>query len=131
MPARLAASLKRLPFVANAWTDADLLRTQRDSFAVLERRSLYPGRAGAELTAFGVEVQYAEGFLDRPRGSGHGSPWWYDRHVPIVLMGADVTPGKDGARVASVDVAPTLAAMLGVKPPSGLDGKALAGIKAR
>src|SRR6185436_18763345 len=43
MPERTVAALKRLPFVADAYTHAQLLAgTPADSFAVLARRSLYP-----------------------------------------------------------------------------------------
>jgi arylsulfatase A-like enzyme len=36
-----------------------------------------------------------------------------------------VAAGRDSARVATVDVAPTLARMLGVAAPAELDGKVL------
>jgi predicted AlkP superfamily pyrophosphatase or phosphodiesterase len=125
-PARVADALRRLPFVAAAYTDAELLRgTPTDSFAVLERRSLYPGRAAAEFSRFGVEVRYVEGWLATPRGSGHGTPYWYDRHVPVLFMGPGIAAGRDSARAATVDVAPTLAHLLGVAAPAELDGKVL------
>jgi hypothetical protein len=126
MTARVADALRRLPFVAAAYTDSALVHdAPADSFAVLERRSLYPGRAAAEFSRFGVEVRYAEGWLPNVRGTGHGTPYWYDRHVPVVFMGRGIAPGRDSARVATVDVAPTLAGMLGVATPPDLDGKVL------
>jgi hypothetical protein len=128
MPARLAAALKRLPFVADAGTDVDLLKAPRDSFAVLERRSLFPGRAGGELTHLGVEVRYAEGYLIRERGSTHGTPYWYDRHVPMIFMGPGIPAGRDATRVATVDFAPTLARLSGISAPKDLDGRPLAGV---
>jgi predicted AlkP superfamily pyrophosphatase or phosphodiesterase len=125
-PARVAEALRRLPFVAAAYTDAELLRgTPADSFAVLERRSLYPGRAAADYSRFGVEVRFVEGWLPNDRGTGHGTPYWYDRHVPVLFMGPGVLAGRDSTRVATVDVAPTLARMLGVAAPAELDGKVL------
>jgi predicted AlkP superfamily pyrophosphatase or phosphodiesterase len=124
--ARVAEALRRLPFVAAAYTDAELLNgTPADSFAVLERRSLYPGRAAAEFSRFGVEVRYVEGWLATPHGSGHGTPYWYDRHVPVLFMGPGVAAGRDSTRAATVDVAPTLAHLLGVTAPADLDGKVL------
>src|SRR5207253_295413 len=63
-PARTAEALRKLPFVANAYLDTELAKgAAPDSFAVLERRSLYPGRAGADFTPLGVEVRFAEGWL--------------------------------------------------------------------
>jgi len=52
----------------------------------------------------------------------HGSPWRYDTFVPIVFAGAGITPKRVYRRVRTVDVAPTLAAVLGTKPPSGAAG---------
>ncbi len=55
---------------------------------------------------------------------GHGSLWNYDRRVPIVFW----WPGADGFEqpiaVETVDIAPTLAALAGVKTPI-VDGRCL------
>jgi arylsulfatase A-like enzyme len=72
-----------------------------------------------------------EGRLGTPRGTGHGTPYWYDRHVPLAFMGAGVSAGRDTARAATVDFAPTLARLLGVPSPADLDGRPLAGVVAR
>jgi predicted AlkP superfamily pyrophosphatase or phosphodiesterase len=55
----------------------------------------------------------------------HGSPWVYDTFVPIVFAGNGVSAGRIYRRVETVDVAATLAAYLGIKPPSGSVGKLL------
>lgn len=55
----------------------------------------------------------------------HGSPYDYDAHVPIVFYGPPFQPGvyDDFARV--VDMAPTLAQVIGVTPTQRLDGHVL------
>ena len=55
----------------------------------------------------------------------HGSPWRYDTFVPIVFVGAGIPARRIYRRVRTVDVAPTLAALLGTKPPSGAAGTPL------
>ncbi|MFT7670628.1 MAG: putative AlkP superfamily pyrophosphatase or phosphodiesterase [Planctomycetota bacterium] len=55
----------------------------------------------------------------------HGSPWSYDTHVPIFFAGPGVTPGDFYRQVAPRDIAPTIAAMLGVKPPTACSGTVL------
>lgn len=129
----LAEALEKLPFVAEAWTQEELLKTApSDSFAVLFRRSLYPGREGGPFSRQGVEVRFVEGFLNTARGTNHGSPYWYDRHVPMVFMGPGITPGLDPSTgVYTVDFAPTLARLIGVEVPDDLDGKALVGVVGR
>ena len=49
----------------------------------------------------------------------HGSPWRYDTYVPIVFAGMRIPAQHIERRVLTVDIAPTLAAFLGIKPPSG------------
>jgi predicted AlkP superfamily pyrophosphatase or phosphodiesterase len=56
----------------------------------------------------------------------HGSPHEYDHHVPILMYGPKWTAaGRVGTRVEVVDIAPTLAGVLGIAPPSGAEGRAL------
>lgn len=58
-------------------------------------------------------------------GTGHGSPWAYDTHVPIILQGFGINQGMFGRRVAVVDIAPTLSKLLGIEQPSGSIGRVL------
>ena len=51
--------------------------------------------------------------------------WRYDTYVPIVFAGAGVPAQLIYRRVYTVDVAPTLAAAVGTKPPSGATGTVL------
>ncbi|MGB5164755.1 MAG: alkaline phosphatase family protein [Woeseiaceae bacterium] len=57
--------------------------------------------------------------------STHGSPWNYDTYVPLVFAGAGLPATKVDRRVLTVDVATTLAAYIGAKPPSGAAGNVL------
>ena len=51
----------------------------------------------------------------QPRyGTGHGTPWNYDQHVPLLLMGFGIRPGEYFAAATPADIAPTLAALCGV-----------------
>jgi predicted AlkP superfamily pyrophosphatase or phosphodiesterase len=56
----------------------------------------------------------------------HFSPWSYDRHVPLGFFGEEFVPGYYRERVAPVDIAATLAAILGVNQPSASVGRVLA-----
>jgi predicted AlkP superfamily pyrophosphatase or phosphodiesterase len=55
----------------------------------------------------------------------HGSPWQYDTYVPIMFAGAGMRPQRVYRKVHTVDVATTLAALIGAKPPSGASGQIL------
>ncbi len=59
-------------------------------------------------------------------GTSHGSPHVYDTHVPILVYGPQwVNPGRVDARVEVVDIAPTLARLIGTAAPSASEGKQL------
>ena len=58
-------------------------------------------------------------------GTTHGSPYHYDTHVPVIFYGAGVRPGRYNRECTPSDIAPTLAAMLGVEPPSNVVGHVL------
>lgn len=57
--------------------------------------------------------------------TAHFSPWSYDRHVPLGFYGAPFNPGIYRGRVAPVDLAATLASLLGVNQPSASVGSVL------
>lgn len=63
-------------------------------------------------------------------GTTHGSPHVYDQHVPLVFLGAAFRPGHYGTRVTPADVAPTLAATVGL-PIRDVEGRPLTEAVAR
>jgi predicted AlkP superfamily pyrophosphatase or phosphodiesterase len=66
--------------------------------------------------------RYEKGFGKGPVKVMHGSPWRYDTHVPIIFMGPGIKPQTVHRRVHPVDVAPTIAALLGMTPPGSAQG---------
>jgi len=58
----------------------------------------------------------------KPRGS-HGST--AESHIPLILAGSGVRSGAPVNGAGLVDVAPTVAALLGVTPPANAQGRAL------
>ena len=61
----------------------------------------------------------------RSYGTGHGVPYNYDQHVPILLMGFGIQPGQYFQPVTPADIAPTFAALCGITL-SSRDGHVLA-----
>jgi predicted AlkP superfamily pyrophosphatase or phosphodiesterase len=62
---------------------------------------------------------------NRGYGTGHGTPYNYDQHVPILLMGFGIRPGEYYGEVTPADIAPTLAALCGITL-APRDGRVLA-----
>jgi predicted AlkP superfamily pyrophosphatase or phosphodiesterase len=64
---------------------------------------------------------FAEGQLP----TTHGSAYNYDTHVPVIIFGPGVRAGRYNADCSPSDIAPTVAALLGVEPPSNRTGRVL------
>lgn len=61
----------------------------------------------------------------RDYGTSHGTPYYYDQHVPVILMGWGIQPGEYFGRITPADIAPTLATLCGIALASS-DGRVLA-----
>lgn len=92
-----------------------------DPLAALYTRSYYAGRNGD------VILRYAPFFPERvaPGGTSHGSPYTYDRHVPLILWGRSFRASVYYRKVSPADLAPTLAAILKINPPALAGGRIL------
>ena len=86
------------------------------------RRNFHPSRSGDIYVA---QKPYWFLFDKGPVAAMHGSPWRYDTHVPVVFAGPGSPVARVSRHVSTVDVAPTLAALLGMSPPSSAAGSAL------
>jgi predicted AlkP superfamily pyrophosphatase or phosphodiesterase len=65
-------------------------------------------------------------YLTSKTGTDHGAPWSYDMHVPLVFMGLPFRPGLYRSASEPVDLARTLASLLGINAPSAAIGRVLA-----
>jgi len=88
------------------------------------RRNFHEKRSGDIFIVFEPNwfINDFEGLIV---ASTHGSPWNYDTYVPIVFAGAGLQPQTVDRRVYTVDIAPTLSALMNIKPPSGAEGEVL------
>ena len=58
-------------------------------------------------------------------GSTHGTGNNYDTHVPLIFYGKGIKKGSTVQRTEIVDIAPTIAALLGISFPNGATGNPL------
>ncbi|MDH3327745.1 MAG: alkaline phosphatase family protein [Desulfobulbaceae bacterium] len=93
-------------------------------------RNFNPNRSGDIYVVFKPHW-FINDFDGLEVAATHGSPWRYDTYVPIVFAGMQVPAQNIQRRVETVDVATTLAAFLGIKPPSGSAGVPLVEVFAR
>lgn len=117
-----AREVRKVPGVLRADVIDDLARadTVRDDIA---RRWLHMFRPGGQALV-GVTLtpySYASGGIV----ATHGTPHDYDAKVPVLFWGAAFRATHDSGRARVVDMAPTLAHLLGVTPSEKLDGVVL------
>ena len=87
------------------------------------RRWLHMFRPGGEVIAAITLMPYS--YFGRSNTATHGSPHDYDAIVPIIFWGTAFAPGRVPGSARVVDIAPTLAQLLGIRPSERLDGHPL------
>ncbi|MBI2771173.1 MAG: alkaline phosphatase family protein [Burkholderiales bacterium] len=107
-----------------AYTRRELETNSRagDRFFEAQRKAWHPQVSGE--VQFSLKPNWM--FVSSRSSATHGSPHEYDNHIPILMWGPRwMKAGRIDARVEEVDVAPTLARLLGVPTPSSAEGKPL------
>ena len=118
------------PQVAAVFTRATIAATPMPSgppetwtLAERARASFDPERSGDLVVFLKPRItaipDYARGY-----SATHGSPWDYDRRVPILFWRKGATGFEQPLSIETVDIAPTLGALVGVAMP-GVDGRCL------
>ena len=126
-------------------SEEDVYRTAREALLsipqlhvarVYSRDQLANGVAGdfiasAEVSGFyakrsgDLHLVFDSGYMVGTGGTTHFSPYAYDRHVPALLMGPGIKPGRYNGTIELNDIAPTLATLLDIQTPSGSSGRVL------
>jgi predicted AlkP superfamily pyrophosphatase or phosphodiesterase len=136
--ADIAAGLAQYGFIAQVYDSQALANpgSPGDPYLRLYRNSYRPDRiprlplfrlddGTSAIAAAGLMVRLRRGTMIDIDRTTHGSPYGYDRRVPIVFLGAGVPRGVSDAPARTVDVAPTLARLLGIPVPVPISGRAL------
>ncbi|HSI72393.1 MAG TPA: alkaline phosphatase family protein [Fimbriimonas sp.] len=121
--ARTAAdAAMSVPGIASAFTSEQIREGRLPSWpwAKLVANGFFQGRAGDVYVLESPGTYFGGG-----TGTGHGSAWAYDTHVPILLSGFGVKAGVYSERVSVTDLAPTLTKLLGIEQPNGNVGRVL------
>ncbi len=119
----LAAAARKLPGVARVNTIAQVYAADTTHDLIAQRWAhQFAPDAPVDLIVTLDRYDYPAG----TRGMAeHGTPWDNDAHVPEIFYGPGICRCTRPDRVRVADMAPTLAALLGVQPMERLDGRAL------
>lgn len=121
------AAAARVPGVLRVDTRAELQRadTVQDHVARRWLHSLPPDLPVVATVTLRPYVYWGAVSGAWSTGATHGSPHDYDARVPVLFWGRPFAPGRRTERARVVDMAPTLAHVLGIAPTERLDGHVL------
>ena len=117
--ADFARDIRRVQGVARADMITDLAKADTVNDAIA-RRWLHQFPTNGPVRLIITLTQYS--YWITTNYATHGSPWDNDAHVPVLFWGNGVKPGVFTEFVRVVDMAPTLAELLKIKPTEKLDG---------
>jgi predicted AlkP superfamily pyrophosphatase or phosphodiesterase len=130
--AELAALLKQSPQVETVFTHDELVAAPMPSgspqdWSLTERaRASFDAERSGDVFSVLKRAVVPIPFPAAGYTATHGSPWDYDRRVPLLFWRRGVAGLEQPAPVETVDIAPTLAALIGLKVPAGqFDGRCL------
>lgn len=111
-------------FFERVYTHDDLAGTaprSNDPYIELFRKAFYQPRS-PHLNVLPKPEIYISASAG---GTGHGTAYDVDRHVPVVFMGRDIKPGRYRDASAPEDIAPTIAHVLRLEFPRERDARLL------
>jgi hypothetical protein len=116
-----AEAARTAPRVVRAYTREQLLDGAVTADVIARRisKSYQPQRSGD------LEIVLEPYWLRSSAGTTHGTPYVYDAHIPLILMGPGIVPGAYHGAATLNDLAPTVATLLGVATPGGSAGRVL------
>ena len=121
----------QMPGAARYFTRAQLENESISSSDPIARRVLhgfYPQRSGDVIVVFepySILFDLPDDPTDISSTATHGSPYSYDTHVPLIIMGRDFAKGSYTQAATPADIAQTLASLLKVQAPSCSVGRVL------
>jgi predicted AlkP superfamily pyrophosphatase or phosphodiesterase len=118
----IASDLTNVNGIALAVASSSLFTQQSNWLLEKVRHNYHVFRSG---NIYIIQEPYWFLFEKGPVVAMHGSPWQYDTHVPIIFAGPSIKAQTVYRLVHPVDVAPTIAAFLGMTPPCSAQGSPL------
>lgn len=117
-------ALLTVPGVSRYFTRTQLLAGAVAPADALARRVLhgYSQKRSGDVVVIQEPFKYISSGTS---GATHGAPYTYDTHVPLIIMGGGLTPGRYLQPATPADIAPTLARIMNVEPPSSATGRVL------
>jgi Type I phosphodiesterase / nucleotide pyrophosphatase len=101
-------SIERCPHVKKVWSREELIaQSSSDNTARLFLNSLDQSRSPDYV------VQFESHYIDIPyQGTNHGTPYDYDRHVPLIFLLPQISHKEISTPTRTIDLVPSLLSIL-------------------
>lgn len=119
---KVEAAILDVPGVARVLRADRLSDTSTDRIVRAAALSYVPDRSGDLIVV--AKENWIINLRNASAATTHGSPYSYDTHVPVILLGHGIKPGRMKGQITPADIAPTLARIAGVRLPKA-EGRVL------
>jgi arylsulfatase A-like enzyme len=118
---KITKELSDLKAIKKLMTRDEILSLEgNDPFSRRMRNMIHPDKSPDVIIV--IKEFYSE---KHPLGATHGTPYDYDTHVPIIFSHQSIKSQKINHAVSTVDIAPTIARLVGAPFPKEVNGHIL------
>jgi predicted AlkP superfamily pyrophosphatase or phosphodiesterase len=112
-------NLQSFPGIEDVYSSEQILNISDDHYIRLIRNGFNTKLSGDLMYTMMPNWTYYR------KGSTHGTRFDHDTHVPLILYGNGINQGSISRRTDVIDIAPTIAAVLGINSPSSSTGEVI------
>ena len=111
--------MQSFPGIGNVYSSQEILNSNNDHHTTLVRNGFNKNLSGDIVYTFMPNWKFPR------KGSTHGSMYDHDTHVPLIFYGNGIKKGSISRRTDVIDIAPTIATVLGINSPDGSTGQVI------
>jgi len=116
---KLINKMQSYPGIDEVYSSEQILNIKNDHFITLIRNGFNKNLSGDIIYTMMPNWTYYR------KGSTHGTRFNHDTHVPLLLYGSGIKKGSISRRTDVIDIAPTIASVLGINSPNATTGKVI------
>jgi arylsulfatase A-like enzyme len=114
--------LKKLNYVKETISFMDINNLKCNKIFIEKTRNSYNPNHGYFIKIIGEKNHLID---YRHHGTTHGSPLFYDTHVPLIFLGSNILSSQINDAASTVDITPTLLDYIGIQAMQIFDGNKL------
>ena len=107
------------PGIGNVYSSQEISNSNNDYYKTLIRNGFNKNLSGDIVYTLMPSWTYPR------KGSTHGSRFDHDTHVPLIFYGNGIKKGSISRRTDVIDIAPTIATVLGINSPIASTGQVI------